>query len=1016
MKAFIRQCLQRPVGTTAFYAFVVVLAGVALARLPVALLPDLQYPALAVWTAYPDVAPGQVERAVTEPVEEAVAGLQGLKEVTARSQMGGSLVRLGLGWNADLGRVMLAVREELARLGATLPEEAKRPVVLQLDPSNRPVMLIALRSADTLPASGATRRASMEEALIRQKRLAEEVVARRLEQLEGLARVRVTGGRERQISVRARPDQMAAYDVGLGDISQALQSANVALPGGLVRRGPFRYAVEVTSEYQSPADVAETVVKRGGQVAVQLGDVAEVRLATADRRGLVRLNGGEALLLLVERTPDANTVAVAERARKALGGLRDQLQGVRLEVVVDESQFIEAAISGVTQAVWLGGLLAVAVLFLFLRRLPAMAAVAVAVPLSLAGTFVLFDLFGVTLNLIALGGLALGVGLLVDNAIIVTENIARLREEGSGPFEAALEGTREVAGAITASTLTTIAVFLPITFVEGLAGRLFRDQSLAVVFSLLASLLVALTAVPLIAKKGRHKKRKRALRSGLLHQRYEQALSWCLSHGKTVLAGAFLFLLLGGLIGWALPREVVPEADQGRIELRLRLPPEASLALVSYRARQLEEQVERWPGVKYVLADLGQRDEARLTLDPRPPYEGTLTVVAGEGVPAGRLARRAQELDVPSDMELQVRQVPTRLEELLGGEEADLKIDLVADRRREAEEVAGAVLSALRGRRELTNVRRAAQSDVPAYRMRFNRTNMARFGVTPQEVSIYLEAAARGRQATELRRVSEEVPIVLKAGGGSSMQDLLAREVPTSGGLKPLRTFVEAERTQLPSQLIRSGQAPVVRLSADVAPESDLAAAAGAAGEVLAERLPAGVRGQVGGANEAFRRSLRAVGMSLLLSILLVYLILAAQFESLRQPLVILSAVPLAAGGVACVLWATGQSLNLMSLTGCVVLVGIVVNDAIIKVDFINQRRAAGRPLREAIQEAGRDRLRPILMTTATTVLGLLPLALGMGAGAELRAPLAIAIVGGLLSATVLTLFVVPVLYASLSS
>ena len=1012
MRALIRLCFRRPVAVGSVTALLVVLSAVAYVRLPVALLPDLGYPALTVWTAYPDVPPERVEQTVTEPVEEAVAGTEGLERVTARSQLGGSLVELRFGWNTDLDRALLNVREQINRLGNRLPEQAEQPVVLRVDPSERPIMMLALRGtrADTSAVQRAADEQTAPQNLVRLREVGREVVARRLEQLRDVARTRVTGGYQREVRVKVEKDRLAALGLSLGDVEQALDRSNVVLPGGTIRRGPFRYAVEVSGEFQSAEDVAQTVISRrvgasaqsqrgppqasgAGTQPIRLHEVASVKMGVQERRGLVTYDGREALLLLVERRPDANTVRAAEEVRSALTNLEQELSGVRLDVVIDQSVFIERAIGGVVQAVLLGGLLAIVVLFALLRRLRPLMAVAVAVPLSLALALVGFEGMGVTFNMIALSGLALGVGLLVDNAIVVVENVARLREEGLGPVEAARQGTEEVAGAIGASTLTTISVFLPITFVEGLAGRLFQDQSLAVVASLLASLLVAVTVVPLIVRKdeGSVDEERGALMSGAV-ETYERALRGCLDHPTSVLAGALVMLLGAGALGLTLPREVVPAADQGRVEAHLTLEPGVDLPLVESRAETVARTARRTVGATHVLSDLGERSTARLELDPRPPYEADLTFLLPDSVHAQQAAARLQEASVPPDVTVEVRPAQTRLEELLSPAESDLLIDLVAEERRRTDAALDTLLQRLRSRPELAGVRRAEAAEVPAYRLRLKREVMARYGVRPEVVGRALEAAARGREATALRQVGREIPIVVHSRDVASVDALLRRTIETPSGRLPLRRFVRAESAALPAALLRSGQAPIVRLVADVAEGSGLSEAVGAVQTSLEETLPPGVRGQVGGANRAFRESLRAVGWSLLLSLLLVYLILTAQFERLRQPLVILAAVPLAAAGVAAVLWLTGQTINLMSLTGCVVLVGIVVNDAIIKVDFINQRRARGMNLREAIEAAGRARFRPILMTTITTVLGLLPLALGLGAGAEIRAPLAIEI------------------------
>ena len=989
----IRTCLQRPIAVTAFYLLVTILAITAIIRLPVSLLPDLQYPGLVVWTGYHDVPPERVERAVTERIEEAVSGVSGLVRITSRSLLGGSLVRLDFGWNANLDLAFLEVREQIDRLGDVMPDEAVRPAVLRLNPGDRPIMIIALRGSDDL---------------VQLKRVAKEVVARRLEAITEVSRVQVTGGYDPQIEVQVDASKLATYNLDLNQLASALQRANVALPGGMIRRGPFRYAIEVSGEFKDVEDVAATVIARIGNQPVRLAGVAEVREGVADRRGLVRYNGEETLLLLVERRPDANTVQAASNIRESLQELESELPGVAFDIVVDESRFIEQAIGGVTQALWLGGLLAIVILFLFLREVYVLLAVGIAVPLSVAITLILFELFGVTFNLISLSGLALGIGLLLDNAIVVVENISRLREQGMAQFDAAQNGTREVIGAITASTLTTIAVFLPITFIEGLAGRLFRDQSLAVVCSLLASLLVAATVVPLIVFRG---KRASATKDIIPNRIYEEVLSWSLNRRGLVLGTTALLVIASVWIGGLLPREVIPHADQGRINVHFGLPADSDLPLVNARAKDLEAFVEEKGIAVGVLSDLGERDEGRLELDPRPAYEADVMMILGQKVSARGAAEVLEKYQWTSDAVASVQPVRTELESLLAPDNADLLIDLVADEREVAEDHVDGLIERLGGDEALTNVRRADSEYLPAYSISLQYDAMHRFGVEPQQLTAYLEAGARGRRATDLRGVNEDIPIVLRARHIESIEALLAERIPTAGGLLPISEFVQVEHVELPAALIRVGQTPVVRLEADLAQGFGLDEGEAAVRAVL-DTLPLGVRGRVGGASDIFQRGLRAVGMSMLVSLLLVFLILAAQFESFRQPLIILSTVPLALIGVVILLAITGTSINLMSLTGAVVLVGIVVNDAIIKVDFINQRRAAGLQMIEAIHEAGRDRLRPILMTTFTTMLGMMPLVFSQGEGSELRHDLAIAVIGGLFAATLLTLVIVPLLYS----
>ena len=977
---------------------VIFVAGIALTRLPVALLPDVQYPTLVVWTAYPDVAPERVERAVTESVEEAVAGSSGLQRITSRSQLGGSLTRLDYGWNTDLDLATLEVREQLDRLGNSLPDEAERPVVLRLNPNDRPIMMIAVASAAPVADSVTS--------LIELKELSEEVLARRLEQLRDISRVRVTGGFDRVIEIKIDESLLAQHNLDINRISSAVQRTNITLPGGMIRRGPFRYAVEVSGEYKSVQEIGSTVVSRSGSLPIRLSDLAEIQEAVEDRNGLVRLNGKEVLLLLVERKPDSNTVRAAEEVRETIKRLREEHPDISIDIVVDESTFIRAAIRGVGQAILLGSILAVVVLLVFLRRPAALAAVAIAVPLSVAMCLIVFDSANVSFNLLSLSGLALGIGMLVDNAIIVVENIARLREAGIARVEAARTGTAEVATAITASTLTTIAVFLPLSFVEGLAGRLFRDQSLAVVVSLAASWLVALTAVPLIAARDTSSGSARSSFGGTLIGRYESVLAVALARPVRILAGAFVVVGIALVAGTFLHREVVPATDQGRHLLHLTMSPDTDVELLRSRVESFEDELIRDSHLDNVLSDIGERSNSELDLDPRPPYEAGITVT----YPAGEADIESLNIQQPGDVQVESRRVRTQLESLLQLDEADLFIDLISDRRSLLEPVAASLAERMSGRRELTNVSIPDETPVPAFRLRLKFDEIARFAADIRQIENHIEASARGVLISELRGVNDEIPIIVRSKDSRSIESILDQNIVTRNGLLPLRTFVELIPEQIPASLFRVDQSSVVRLQADVATDSDLTSAEEAIREVLQE-IPGAIRSRVSGANESFVATMRSALWSLLFSIVLVYLILAAQFENLVQPLVILVTVPLAAAGVVLVLWLTGQTLNMMSLTGCVVLIGIVVNDAIVKVDFINQRRAEGAGMLDAIKMAGKDRVRPILMTTITTVLGLLPLAIGFGIGSELRSPLAIAIIGGLTLATALTLIIVPVVY-----
>ncbi|MCG8454993.1 MAG: efflux RND transporter permease subunit, partial [Holophagales bacterium] len=586
---------------------------------------------------------------------------------------------------------------------------------------------------------------------------------------------------------------------------------------------------------------------------------------------------------------------------------------------------------------------------------------------------------------------------------------ARHRQRGAGGRRAAAAGTREVTLAITASTATTLAVFLPLSFVDGLAGRLFRDQSLAVVCALSASLFVALTAVPLIASRRRDGAAE-AAREPRWMRLYPPALDACLERPRTVLLATVLVLSAAGWIGWQVPRQAVPAEPASRLAVELTLPAESALPLVAERARDLEQAIAAMPGVHQVLADLGERDSARLEVDPRPAHAGSLTVTLEPGAEAATLQQRVLALTWPGDVALQVTPVRSRLEALLLPGEADLFLDLECGENPRRAEVFTPVVEALAARPELINVGFASATDIAAFELSLRPDLVRRHGTDAATIGRRVETATAGRQATALRTIDRDVPIVLRTQTATSMPALLAERVETASGLLPLGTFFELDRIRLPAVLTRAGRTPVVRLHADLAPGVELERAVTAVRETVSTAAP-GVSLDIGSSLQAYHRGAEAAAWSLVLSLLLVYLILAAQFESLLQPLTVLATVPPAIAGVALGLAATGQTWNLISMTGTVVLTGIAVNAAIVLVDFIARRQRAGLPLEQAIRDGARQRLRAVLITSSTTVLGMLPLALGLGDGGALRRPLAVAVIGGLILSTLSTLFVVPVVY-----
>jgi HAE1 family hydrophobic/amphiphilic exporter-1 len=1058
---------------------VIFLGIISFVRIPIDLLPDVSYPRLVVYTQYPDVGPAEVERFVTEPIERGVSRVPGVERVESVSREGVSLVTLRFSWGTDMDFAALNVREQLDNLGDELPELASRPVVLRTDPNSEPIIALSV--------VGGTDLASL-------KDLAESVFKRRLEQIEGVAEAAIAGGFEREIHVEVDPRLLESYGFTVGDILGALDAANQSAPGGTILRGRYRYALRTLGEFQTVEEIERVPLRSGGQggqgqadssaAVVLVGDVASVDDGFQDRESIARYNGQESVGLLLFKESGANTVRVTERVNEVLDQLRGQFPDVRFDIAMSQAGFITEAISNVVQALVLGGFLAFLVLFLFLRDPRYPVSVALAIPISVIGTFALLDLFNVSLNIMSLGGLALGVGMLVDNSIVVLENVFRHRELGADAETAAIRGADEVRGAITASTLTTISVFGPIIYVEGVAGELFGDLSLAVAFALLASLLVALMLLPTMGARWARSSQgpatgsgdeagargssseerglarrvyegtRASLRAGggylmaipravvaavkrgvaalgrgigrlsrplldafdrrfaVFAEWYHRVLEWALDHRARVVAFAAAMLVVGIALTAVLDRDVLPDVDQGAFTVRINLVRGTPIEETELAAGRVESVFLADPDVDAVFTRVGRQDAVAGVEDEESGlHTAVLEVRLQDGASTRRVLERTRDgLDqFPPGMVSVETGTATALGRLLGGGEADIAIRVRGDDLGLAWRHAQLIEQRLQSVGSLVNVRLGTEEGQPEIRVEIDRERAANYGVEPRLIAETVEQYMRGAVATEFVDFDEKVPVLVRLPE-SERRSLETLRILRVNGI-PLRELVNTYDETGPAEIRRIEQARAVTVYADVGSgglDGALAFAAAALRDVPA---PRGLRIEIGGANEERNRSFRDLAFAFGLALLLVYMILAAQFESFVHPFTILLSVPLATVGAALALFAAGEGLNTMSLIGLVILVGIVVNDAIVKVDFINQMRAQGMQLREAILEAGRVRLRPIVMTTVTTVLGLTPMALGVGRGADLRAPLAIAVIGGLISATALTLVVVPVAY-----
>ncbi|MGY6588127.1 MAG: efflux RND transporter permease subunit [Wenzhouxiangella sp.] len=1070
--------------TIAMFTLGVMLFGlVSLSRLDISLLPDLAYPTLTVRTDFSGAAPAEIENLVTRPVEDVVGVVRGVQQVSSVSRPGQSDVTLSFAWGSNMDHAALDVRERLERLN--LPLQADRPLLLRFDPSTEPVLRFALarqtgdEAADLDESRALLSPASEPDEVLDLRllrRFADEQLQRQMESIPGVAAITISGGLEDEIQVQIDQFRLAQLGLTVEQVAQRLRAENVNLSGGRLEEGSRQFLVRTINEFRSVEEIAGVIIATAEGRPVYLRDIAEVRQGWQEREAITRVNGEEMVELAIYREGDANVVAVARAVEQRLNQLRGTLPpDVALTPVYDQSIFIRNAIRQVIQAALFGGLLAVAVLYLFLKNLRATVIIGLAIPVSVVATFAAMYAGGISLNIMSLGGIALAIGLLVDNAIVVLENIAAKRERGLGLIDAARQGCSEVSGAVVAATLTTIAVFLPLVFVEGIAGQLFRDQALTVTFALLVSLAVALTLIPMLASLG-EKPRARAsgdlppapaggadakpgrlarVRAGLARlitgssvllvsvlARLVGGLAWLMNRlfrplvsgfnrGFNALADVYPRLLeraLGwraatvglalGLFALALflvPRlgaELVPSLAQGEFHVEVQLAPGTPLEQTDRLIARLEKRVRSQPGVARTDAVAGTGSRMDTNPEEAGEHSGTLNVVLEPG---------ADESAVVADIRRYLAGLPG-VQFTIGRPElftfaTPLEIEVSGFDLDQLRVVTEQIVEALSASPRFADVQTTVEQGHPEIQIRFDHERAARLGLRADQIADTVVRQVRGEVATRYTWRERRIDVLVRAREDQrDSLERLAQMVVNPGADRPVTLDAVADLSLAigPSEIRRVSQQRVALIRANPG-FGDLGRAADEAREILAGvPLPSGMTARVAGQSDEMARAFTSLMLALALAVFLVYLVMASQFESLLHPFVILLTVPLALTGAVFALWLSGSSLSVVVFIGLIMLVGIVVNNAIVLITRINQLREDGLVRQDAIIEAGRARLRPIIMTTLTTTLGLLPLALGLGEGAEMRAPMALTVIGGLLLATLLTLFVIPVVYSLL--
>jgi len=1006
--------------TVAATIAVVLLGAVSLGRLPVSLLPDVTLPVLTVRTAYPGAAATEVSRFVAEPIEQALAATPGLVELRSLSRNGEATTTARFAWGTDMPSTVLGVRERLDNARQSLPESAERPTLLTSDPGERPIAVLALRGSGDLRSIART---------------AQDVHSRRLEQLDGVASVAVVGAPSDEIRIDVDPERMRALGLSPDDIATAVESANRSAPGGTIRRGQFRFSVRALTEFRSAAEIGNTPIgpPRSG---IRLADVATVAAGLADARTVTRLDGAPSVGLVVYKDAGSNTVSVTRGIYRSIEALQEEFPDLDMTVVAAQAEFVNAALSNLIQEIVAGGVLSLLVILLFLRDLRSSLAIGLIVPLSVLMALVVLQALDVTINILSLGGLALGIGLLVDNAIVVAEATARYREQGMPAVEAAVTACEEVSGPLIAGTLTTLLVFGPIVFVRGLAAALFRDLSLSVVTSLAASLLLALTLMPVMMvgrrrarsavngvqdgrviaaapPPGNDKLRSLAAFGHRMAAFYERGMIWSLARPRVVFAAALGLIVLTALVFTRLPREILPQVDEGTVVADVRLPEGTALEETIRQVARIENAAQGL-GSKgtYARVGLATDEEVLAGADPGTAATGQLIIPVPDGRDAAGFAddlRRAVPDLAAGSLALDLAG-QSEFGSLIGREGRIVRVEVSAPRPEQAETWAGKAREALAGIGSLADVRDAYAGTQPQVEIGLERQRIAERGISIEEVANALAGGLGGVDASELRETDRRTPIRVRFAGSANEDLAAALATPVNG--VPVGQLVSVKETRAPIEVVRVGQRPVSVVEG-VVEQGGTARATDDIAEALASiEMPAGLRWEITGADVEQRRTSRELAIVAVLSVALVFLVLAGEFGSFTTPMVVMTTVPLAGTGGLFALWLTGQSINAVSIIGMIVMIGIADNDAVVKLDAIRRFRAAGHSINEAVILGGRQRLRAIAMTSLTTITGVLPLVFGWGSGGELYQPLAAGVIGGSITATLVTFFLMPTAYA----
>lgn len=1008
--------IRRPVTVLMVIISMVIFGFISFPKMAVDLLPEMNLPVAVVATSVDGGTPEEVEKLVTKPIEEALASIANVDSIQSSSVSGSSLVIVMFNWGTDINQATLDMRDKVDLIEGILPDSANDPKILKFDPNSEPVMTLALYGRENVAEL---------------KGIADNLIKTNLERIDGVASVGISGGRDRVITITADPNKLEMYGITFDQIRQSIAATNLSGSAGAVKEGDEKLQIRVQGEYGSVKEIGDTpIIISGGSIALK--NIAVIEDTYEDVTHLAYLNGKPSLGISITKATGGNTVEVAEAVYKEMELIKEKLpKGIELAVIMDTSEYIKDSINTVAEHALLGLIFAVLILYFFLNSARSTLVVSIVIPISIIATFTLMYFTGQTINLISLSGLLLGLGSLVDFAVVIMENIFRKRQEGKGMLEAALEGSKQVKNAVMASALAQIVVFLPIVFVDGIAAELFGPLALTVIFSHIAALVVSLMIVPMLSSrwldkmpdeesfhiegyKGINPVKWFQIGFGKIANGYGRLLKWALHKRKTVLLSTIAMLGGAVILFPFVGMEFMPKMDEGQISISVEMPNGTVLEETEKTVTQIEKIVKKVPELEHMYTSIGS--------DGGPGVFGSSSSnIANISIKLVDISERSRsteeianeirpQLDFLPDAKITVSEVSTShgmagspIQINLRGDDLDVLKDIADILAAEIEKVEGT-----------NNVKTSLEATKQEFQIVIDQKRASEFGLTTSQVLSAVRIAFDGQTVTSFRTGDDEIDVKLQLPrnlqGDKTYLEKIRITTP-QGGTVALSSVAKIVKKDVPQMITRNNQTREVQITSDVSGR-DLASISKEIKErINTINLPDGYSVDMGGQSQEMMESFVQLGLAMLLSIILVYMVMAGQFESLFTPFVIMFSIPPTFIGVVIGLLLTGKTMSVMAIIGYILLIGIVVNNAIVLIDYVIQLRKEGMDRDEAVLKAGPIRLRPILMTTLATILAILPLAFGGGAGNESQAPMAIVVAFGLSFSTLITLVLIPVVY-----